>query len=97
MFHEPADRETQPDHALSYKTRLGLIMFGIYSLIYAGFVAINILEPKLMEAPILFGLNLAVVYGFGLIAGALLMALFYNRLCNARENSPRPQHDEETG
>jgi uncharacterized membrane protein (DUF485 family) len=60
-------------------------MFVVYCLIYGGFVAINILSPALMETEIVAGLNLAVVYGFGLIVVALIMSLIYNRLCAARE------------
>ena len=85
MFHEPA-AQSGTDHAISYKMRVGMIMFIIYGLIYAGFVAINVLNPVLMEAKVIFGLNLAVVYGFGLIVIALVLALIYNTMCAAKEN-----------
>ena len=62
-----------------------MIMFLFYALIYAGFVAINVIKPILMEADALFGLNLAVVYGFGLIIFALILALIYNRMCAKKE------------
>ena len=62
-------------------------MFLIYAVIYAGFVAINVLNPILMEAVILFGLNLAVVYGFGLIIFALILALIYNAMCVRKEKA----------
>lgn len=86
MLHEPASNN-QHDPAMAYKTRLGVYMFFLYLIIYGGFVAINVLKPALMEKKILLGLNLAVVYGFGLIIFALLSALFYNRLCNRREKA----------
>jgi len=38
-----------------------------------------------MEKEVFWGLNLAVVYGFGLIFLALIMALIYNQACNAKE------------
>lgn len=60
-------------------------MFGVYALVYAGFVAINVTAPLAMEKEILLGLNLAVVYGFFLIGFALALALVYTRLCSARE------------
>ena len=84
MLHDPA-APVQVDHATSYKMRLGTIMFLIYAAVYAGFVAINVLNPLLMEAIVLFGLNLAVVYGFGLILFALILALIYNALCARKE------------
>lgn len=62
-------------------------MFFVYALIYAGFVLINIIKPVLMEKEIVFGLNLAVVYGFGLIILSLIMALIYNALCIKQEKA----------
>ena len=58
MLHEPA-AQTKEDNAVPYKTRLGVIMFILYALVYAGFVIINITNPTLMEMTIIFGLNLA--------------------------------------
>ncbi len=84
MFHEPASQGGK-DPAAPYKTRLGLWMFLVYALIYVGFVAINITAPVLMEAEIIFGLNLAVTYGFFLIVFALVLALVYTRLCSSKE------------
>ena len=87
MLHEPANTPPEEDHAVAYKTRLGVQMFFIYALVYTGFVLINIIKPMLMEKPIIFGLNLAVVYGFGLIILSLVMALIYNALCIRKEKA----------
>ena len=87
MLHEPANTPQEEDHAVAYKTRLGVQMFIIYALVYAGFVLINIIKPVLMEKTIIFGLNLAVVYGFGLIILSLVMALIYNVLCVRKEKA----------
>jgi uncharacterized membrane protein (DUF485 family) len=84
MLHEPAG-QSGPDLASAYKMRLGVRMFIPYALIYAGFVFINLYRPVLMERKVLLGMNLAVVYGFGLIALALVMALFYNYYCARQE------------
>ncbi|MCP4143091.1 MAG: DUF485 domain-containing protein [Chloroflexi bacterium] len=86
MLHKPASPQKE-DNAIPYKTRLGVRMFIFYALIYAGFVVINITKPVLMEKTIVFGLNLAVVYGFGLIILSLIMALIYNRLCTKAEKA----------
>ena len=91
MLHKPASPEKE-DLAVPYKTRLGLQMFFFYASIYAGFVIINITKPILMEKTILFGLNLAVVYGFGLIILSLIMALIYNYLCTKAEKAAKGEN-----
>ena len=84
MLHEPA-APAGKDYAVAYKTRLGVWMFVCYCLFYAGFVAINLLSAPLMERIVLWGLNLATVYGFALIIVALILAMIYNTLCNRQE------------
>lgn len=72
------------DNAIKAKTKLGAIMFICYAIIYAGFIFINVTSPKLMQLDI-GGLNLAIVYGFGLIILALVLALIYNAQCTRME------------
>ena len=85
MLHGPATPNT-PDPASRYKSRLGVRMFILYCLVYAGFVFTNVLtEGRAMQAMVGLGLNLAVVYGMGLIILALILALIYNALCTAKE------------
>ncbi len=84
MFHEPA-AQSGKDPAASFKTSLGVKMFIAYALIYAGFIFINLFSPLSMEKEIMMGLNLAVVYGFGLIIIALILAVIYNQACNNKE------------
>jgi len=84
MLHEPA-AQSGPDASADYKMVIGVWMFMLYAVVYAAFVAINLLKPLWMEKTIIFGLNLAVVYGFGLIAFALVLALIYNRMCGSHE------------
>ncbi|HKL24845.1 MAG TPA: DUF485 domain-containing protein [Desulfuromonadales bacterium] len=83
MGHGPAVKLGRDD-AATYKTRLGIWMFILYTLVYAGFVVINAVWPDLM-AKIVFGQTLAVVYGFGLIGFALVLAMIYNKFCTAAE------------
>ena len=90
MLHEPAG-SSGPDHAESYKSRLGVWMFIVYALIYAGFVAVNVISPIAMERIVMLGLNLAVVYGIGLIVIALILALIYNRACSVKEKELNPE------
>lgn len=85
MLHGPA-RQSGPDPASGYKTRLGVIMFIIYCIVYVGFVMMNVVsEGRAMQMIVFRGLNLAVVYGFGLIVFALILALVYNHLCTRKE------------
>ena len=86
MLHQPA-APSGKDAAAPYKTRLGVWMFLCYAAFYAGFVAINLLKPELMERRVLMGMNLATVYGFTLIIVALLQALVYNALCGRQEQA----------
>ena len=76
-----------PDTARnSAKAKLGIVMFIIYVLIYAGFIIINVASPKTMGVILFAGLNVAVVYGFGLIILAVVMGLIYNKLCTNKED-----------
>jgi uncharacterized membrane protein (DUF485 family) len=85
MLHEPATKDTTKDNAIAFKTRIGIVMFAIYGLVYASFVGVNLVKPSSMEKVLFAGLNLSVLYGFGLIILALVMALVYNHLCTAKE------------
>ena len=84
MHHEPATPAGK-DPSGTYKMRLGIWMFVCYSLFYATFVAINLLNPLAMAAIVFAGLNLATVYGFSLIIVALIEALVYDWLCRKKE------------
>jgi len=92
MLHEPAS-QCGPDASAEYKQRIGVWMFLLYAAIYAAFVAINLLRPLWMEKTVLFGLNLAMVYGFGLIVFALVEALIYNHMCGKHEADNKPAQE----
>ena len=57
--------------------RFALMLFSIYLLMYGGFIAINLLNPDMMEQTPFAGVNLAIWYGFGLIFMAVLLAFIY--------------------
>ncbi|MBZ0298914.1 MAG: DUF485 domain-containing protein [Anaerolineae bacterium] len=73
---------------------MGLILFAAYGLVYAGFVAINTINPKAMGQVVFAGLNLAVVYGFGLIILAIVMGLIYNAICTRAEDRMNQTEEE---
>ncbi len=92
--HGPAS-DWGKDRSSAFKTRIGIWMFLLYSIFYVGFIAINVLSPQIMGSDI-GGLNLAVIYGMGLIIFALLLALVYNAICSAAEEElNRPLAGEE--
>jgi uncharacterized membrane protein (DUF485 family) len=93
MHHEPAP-EADNDAASAYKTRIGLILFAIYGVVYASFVAINTINPTAMGQVLFAGLNLAVLYGFGLIILAIVMGLIYNVMCTRAEDRMNPSEGE---
>ena len=68
-------------------SRLGLVLFLLYLLLYSGFVLLVTFSPQVMESTPVAGVNVAVLYGFGLIIAAFLLALLYGFL-------RRPSGDE---
>lgn len=72
------------DKSIKIKTKTGVWMFLVYMVVYVGFILINLINPKLMGANI-GSLNLAIVYGFGLIVFALILAFIYNFICSRLE------------
>jgi uncharacterized membrane protein (DUF485 family) len=87
MLHEPAPATHGVDEAASYKKRLGLWMLLVYGILYVIFIIINVAWPKAMGTIVVYGLNLAIVYGFALIVIAFLLAIVYNWLCTRHEKS----------
>jgi uncharacterized membrane protein (DUF485 family) len=58
-------------------SRFGLILFFIYLVFYGGFVLLNAFAPQVMEIKPVAGVNLAILYGFGLILAAFVLAVIY--------------------
>jgi len=79
---------------LTPNARLGLLLFAIYCVVYFGFVLVNAFAPRWMSDVTWSGVNLAVLWGMGLIVLAFGLALIYGVLCRAdsdagsRSNSP---------
>jgi len=67
---------------------IGAILFIVYLALYGGFVLLTAFAPSVMEVTPLAGVNLAILFGFGLILAALLLAVIYGWLCrNEQETS----------
>jgi uncharacterized membrane protein (DUF485 family) len=84
MLHQPAG-ELGRDLSIPKKTKLGVILFIAYLAIYTGLVVIGTLYPDSLGSRALASLNLAVVYGMGLIILAAILGLFYNYFCTKYE------------
>lgn len=98
MLHKPAmSEDVGEDLTLKYRTRIGVRLFLVYALIYSVFVIINLASPLLMERMVLWGMNLAVTYGIGLILFAVLLALVYNRMCAQKELALSPNSEKKAG
>jgi len=89
MDHGPAT-VWKTEKSEAYKSKLGLIMFAIYTPIYLIFILICVINPKLMAIDI-GSLNLAIVYGFFLIIIAIIQALIYNQMCSNKEKEERAE------
>ena len=84
MDHGPATEWKEDAKTSKIKSKIGIWMFLGYTIVYAVFIVFNVVNPKLMGMDI--GLvNLAIIFGFGLIVLALIMALIYNALCGWAE------------
>jgi uncharacterized membrane protein (DUF485 family) len=75
-----AASETHPDHhapTIARNVRYGLVLFAVYLVFYAGFIALAAFAPARMKQPAVGGINLAILYGIGLIVMAFVLALIY--------------------
>lgn len=73
-----------PDADAKRNAHLGLWLFALYCLGYAGFMVLTAFYPGVIGSKPFGGINLAIIYGFGLIIGALLLAVIYLVACRDR-------------
>lgn len=81
---------------MSPNARLGLLLFWIYCLIYFGFVFVNAFVPSWMSDITWSGLNLAILWGMGLIVLAFGLSLIYGLLCRPEPRTGPEQDSEPT-
>jgi uncharacterized membrane protein (DUF485 family) len=77
----PAEGGQPPSAAASRAARHGLRLFALYVVLYGGFMGLAAFAPQLMAEASVAGVNLAVLYGLGLILAALVLAGVYMALC----------------
>jgi uncharacterized membrane protein (DUF485 family) len=83
----PGVERVHDDHhapTVARNARVGLWLFGVYVLLYGGFMALNAFYPRRMGQPVFAGVNLAVTYGLLLILAAFVLALLYMFLVRGR-------------
>lgn len=85
MAHGPAT-EWKKEKSEGFKTKLGLIMFAVYTVIYFAFIFICVFSPRTMGIDV-GSLNMAIAFGFGLIVLAIILALVYNYVISRREKA----------
>lgn len=73
------EHHTQASHR--HNARVGLVLFFLYLILYAGFVGVFAYDYKIMARPIFVGVNLAIVWGMALIVAAIVLAIIYMFLC----------------
>jgi uncharacterized membrane protein (DUF485 family) len=79
------------------KSSLGVRLFFIYSICYAGFVFLGVFHYQLLATTVFGGLNLAVVYGMSLILFALVLGVVYNYYCTKYEDEGERADSLENG
>jgi uncharacterized membrane protein (DUF485 family) len=77
---DPNQRAAHDAH-VSPNAKLGLALFAVYCLLYLGFMGIAAFKYELFGSTPFGGVNLAILYGMGLIVAALVLALVYMMLC----------------
>lgn len=76
------------------KSALGIRLFFVYLFFYAGFVIIGVVQYELLSIQVFAGLNLALVYGIGLIVFAVILGVVYNYYCTKYEDEETLKTDE---
>ncbi len=77
----PADHVDEHLDLSARNSRTGLWLFALYLAVYVVFVGMAAFAPETMGQSTPLGPNVAIVYGFGLIFGAVIMAMVYMFLC----------------
>ena len=77
------------DAAAQARSRIGLGLFALYVALYAGFMAVVLVRPDWLSSRPFGGTNLAIAYGLGLIAAALVLAVVYMAACRFAERRER--------
>ncbi len=89
LDHAPSPEPPRDPGTERRNARVGLLLFWVYLAFYAGFVMVNAFAPSVMDEVLPGGLNFAVVSGFALILGAVILAVLYAILCRKPHGDAR--------
>ena len=78
---KPAPHIDDCEHTWARNARVGLVLFAVYVALYAGFMGLCTFAYQQLAQPVLAGVNLAIIYGIGLIVAAIALSLVYMVLC----------------
>ena len=95
-----ADPPSQPeslDKEDVRSRRIGLVLFAVYVAIYVGFVGLSAFRPQDMVRPVWQGVNLAILYGLGLIGAAIILAVAYMIACRGGNQPAQASHSSAQG
>ena len=90
----PTSVDDETEEMAARNARRGMVLFLIYLVVYGAYVGLNAFRPAVMDAVPLLGVNLAVLYGLGLIVLAMVLALVYAWLCRATRNGQSTAHGQ---
>lgn len=76
--------EWKKDSSAVIKELVGKWFFVLYAIVYFGFILINVFSPQFMGMRI-GSMNMAIVFGLGLILFAMLLAFAYNHISTRAE------------
>lgn len=76
--------------------RLGLWLCAIYGTFYACFVFVSAFAPAWVAWQPVAGLNLALLWGFALIALACILAVAYGMFCKPEEDDSATEPSRES-
>jgi uncharacterized membrane protein (DUF485 family) len=75
------DQSPPSRNGASRSRRIGMWLFLVYVILYAGFMGLVLFRPDMLSWRPFGGVNLAIAYGMGLIAAAFLLAFLYMIAC----------------
>jgi len=81
MDHGSNQHQVEDPAVIVWNQRLGLKLFAIYAAVYFLYIVICVAWVELLDATWVLGIPNSVVFGFGLILLALVIALIYGLFC----------------
>lgn len=81
MLHGQNSVEEEDEAVVKRRSRIGLILLSVYSLLYFFFIIAYSFFSQQLSSVEIAGLPFSILYGFLLMAGAMVIASLYGWLC----------------